>query len=175
MALTKCRECHTEVSTSARTCPRCGITFPGSSLHGLNGCAILVVALLVAPMLAYCLSWASCSEAPYRPSRRQVTAEQNEARQQEAERRRAQTEGRGKLDAWIAAQSHVEAQLQTPRTAKFPWGGHGHVTYLGDNRWHVDSYVDAQNAFGAMIRKHFELTLTRRSQSSWDIECFRFK
>ena len=44
MALTKCKECKKEVSTSAKTCPHCGVKDPG---HGakqkLSGCLILVI------------------------------------------------------------------------------------------------------------------------------------
>ncbi len=29
MALTKCKECKKEVSTSAKTCPHCGVKDPG--------------------------------------------------------------------------------------------------------------------------------------------------
>ncbi|HDG1673796.1 TPA: hypothetical protein PFE07_003264 [Kluyvera cryocrescens] len=41
MALTKCKECKKEVSTSAKTCPHCGVANPGVNV--MKGCLILIV------------------------------------------------------------------------------------------------------------------------------------
>lgn len=59
-----------------------------------------------------------------------------------------------KIDAWVCAQNEIERNLKSPSTAKFPWSGYKAVD-LGDNKWIISSYVDAQNGFGAMIRTNF--------------------
>lgn len=44
MALTKCKECKKEVSTSAKTCPHCGVKDPGfGAKQKLGGCLILII------------------------------------------------------------------------------------------------------------------------------------
>ncbi|HAT2207796.1 TPA: hydrogenase maturation nickel metallochaperone HypA, partial [Kluyvera intermedia] len=46
MALTKCKECKKEVSTSAKTCPHCGVKDPGTTA-GQMFIGLLVVVGLV--------------------------------------------------------------------------------------------------------------------------------
>ncbi|EMV5400057.1 hypothetical protein AACN09_003720, partial [Escherichia coli] len=48
MALTKCKECKKEVSTSAKTCPHCGVKDPGfGAKEKLGGCLILIIIVAV--------------------------------------------------------------------------------------------------------------------------------
>ena len=60
-------------------------------------------------------------------------------------------------DALIESRLMVESQLRAPASAQFPdiddLGVK--VTYLGECRHEVESYVDAQNAFGAMLRREY--------------------
>jgi len=51
----------------------------------------------------------------------------------------------------------IKKQLRAPSTAKFPglFESKDHVTSMGDKRYQIRSYVDAQNAYGAMIRQHY--------------------
>ena len=76
--------------------------------------------------------------------------------------------------AFVASKEFVKKQLKAPATAKFPWGVSDQaVTYLGDNRYHVKSYVDAQNTFGALIRTHYTCIL-RDQGGYWAAESFEF-
>ncbi len=44
MALTKCKECKKEVSTTAKTCPHCGVKNPGmTTKQTLGGCLVLIL------------------------------------------------------------------------------------------------------------------------------------
>lgn len=44
MALTKCKECKKEVSSSAKTCPHCGVKDPAiGAKQKLGGCLVLIV------------------------------------------------------------------------------------------------------------------------------------
>lgn len=47
------------------------------------------------------------------------------------------------------------------------------MTPLGGGRYRVDSYVDAQNGFGAMIRQHFHL-VAKQLPGKWQLESLRF-
>ena len=47
-----------------------------------------------------------------------------------------------------------ESELIAPATASFPWGLYG-VTSLNRVVHQVNSYVDAQNSFGAKVRTYF--------------------
>jgi hypothetical protein len=66
------------------------------------------------------------------------------------------SESERKEQAVQACQEDVTAELKAPSTAHFVGFYAEHFTdYDFDNRhWHVTGYVDAQNSFGAMLRKH---------------------
>ena len=60
------------------------------------------------------------------------------------------------MDAWLFCRYAVNQKLRAPSTAKFePAGQVRSTTHLGGGRYRVVSWVDAQNAFGAMIRTRF--------------------
>ena len=61
-----------------------------------------------------------------------------------------------KNEAYIISTRYIESYLKAPSTADFPnFSGMDHTRYLGDSMFVVNSYVDAQNGFGAMIRTSF--------------------
>jgi hypothetical protein len=48
MAITQCKECKKDVSTSAKTCPHCGVKDPGvTAKQKLGGCLVLIVIAVV--------------------------------------------------------------------------------------------------------------------------------
>lgn len=63
--------------------------------------------------------------------------------------------------AHTMAGNFVKRQLKAPSSAKFPYTSDPQVsvTELGRCRFSVVSYVDSQNAFGAMIRSHFTVVM----------------
>lgn len=67
--------------------------------------------------------------------------------------------GPSKINAWIMAQDFMKQKLKAPSTAEFPGYSDEYVTNLGGDEFKVNSYVDAENAFGAKIRVHFTMTL----------------
>ena len=73
-----------------------------------------------------------------------------------------------KLDAFTIAQDFVESNLRCPRTAKWPWISYSKVTvHLGDGKYQISSYLDAQNGFGAMVRIHFVCIVQHTGGSNW--------
>lgn len=64
------------------------------------------------------------------------------------------------------AKDFVKQSLKAPSTAKFPLVVHGE--YIGNCQFVVNSWVDAQNGFGAQIRTNYTVTMIR-SKSSWQL------
>ena len=44
------------------------------------------------------------------------------------------------------------------------------VTYLGDGRYRVRSWVDSQNAFGVLIRMNYTAIVVDRGNEGWAVE-----
>lgn len=61
----------------------------------------------------------------------------------------------------------VKNQLKAPSTAKFPWYDDSCVDSLGNSRYRVTSYVDAQNSFGAMLRSNYICELEYVGNDKW--------
>ncbi|MCH8942714.1 MAG: hypothetical protein IIA48_09805 [Bacteroidetes bacterium] len=76
--------------------------------------------------------------------------------------------------AWAYMQLFVEQRLKSTKSAEFPYGGSRHVTDLGEGRYRVVSYVDAQNSFGATTRNHFEGVI-KRIDGAWQLESLVIK
>lgn len=62
--------------------------------------------------------------------------------------------------AYVCAIDVVEKRLKSPSTAKFCGVTRATITNLGNNKYEVRGYVDAQNSFGAEVREYFTVTLT---------------
>lgn len=60
-----------------------------------------------------------------------------------------------KVDAHYISQDLVRALLNTPATAKFPMSYDVSITELNKGSFQVNSYVDAQNEYGAVVRHHY--------------------
>ena len=79
-----------------------------------------------------------------------------------------------KITALTAAQEEVKARLKSPSSADFPWGSDC-VTKISDNTYVINSYVDSQNSFGAMLRTNFTCQITLTGNDNYtcdDIQIF---
>ncbi len=79
-----------------------------------------------------------------------------------------------KVEAWVMAQNFVEKQLKSPGTADYGgvWDGDYQssddvVTELGDDKFRVSAWVDAENSFGAKIRTYFVCELEYVGDDNW--------
>lgn len=70
-------------------------------------------------------------------------------------RREAHCGARGKSAADAMAKQFVMQRLKAPSTAKFAWYNETSVLITGACEYTIQSYVDAQNSFGAMIRNQY--------------------
>jgi uncharacterized protein YgiM (DUF1202 family) len=78
----------------------------------------------------------------------------------EASRKKQTTPSSSSEDllAYNYAEGFVKQRLKSPGSAKFPgiWDGkRDHVTKLGNREYRINSYVDSQNGFGAMLRTNW--------------------
>ena len=74
-------------------------------------------------------------------------------------------------------QLFVQDKLKSPQSAEFRYGGYRDVTPLGNGRYRVQSYVDADNAFGGNIRTHFDGVIKRvyiDGEGGWELEYLNF-
>ena len=62
-----------------------------------------------------------------------------------------------KFLAYNYAEDFIEQRLKSPSTAEFPGVSEkdGHITNLGGGEYQINSWVDSQNGFGAMIRSNW--------------------
>lgn len=78
--------------------------------------------------------------------------------------------------AWAMAKRAVEKNLLSPSSAHFPFVSSSDVvTYLGGGRYVVQSYVDAQNSYGAKIRRIWSLELERKKDGKWIVGDVKWK
>jgi hypothetical protein len=84
--------------------------------------------------------------------------------------KREKQEKESQLSAYVMAQDFVSSKLKAPATAKFPTFSNDFVTFLGDNRYRISAYVDAQNSYGATIRTHFSCVVKDVGNNKWVLE-----
>lgn len=73
-----------------------------------------------------------------------------------------------KLLAYNFSTGFVKDRLKSPRTAKFAKLAEkvDHVIYVRPNEYRINSYVDAQNSLGVMIRSRYSCTITFKDGSA---------
>lgn len=133
MARAPCRHCGNEIDARIQKCPYCGIprpvvARPAAPPRGRAATAVgafSIVAGLAGLVVIGALVFSGWDQAG------------------------PEHDG---AEAWTVCKQAVERRLVAPRTAKWPWNYNQHTTELGGGRYRVDAHVDAQNAFGAMIR-----------------------
>lgn len=69
--------------------------------------------------------------------------------------------------AYVMSKEFVKRNLKSPATAEFPVGIFAH--YEGDSVYIVNSYVDAQNTFGALIRTEFYVKIKDNGNDNWKL------
>jgi len=66
-----------------------------------------------------------------------------------------------KIECYVQAKGIVKNKLSSPSTAEFP-GAYEyvkHITKIDENTFEINSYVDSQNAFGAVGRSFFTIRI----------------
>jgi len=71
--------------------------------------------------------------------------------------------------AYVWTRDFVRQRLKAPRTAKFPYIWNAHFEDMGDRKWRVVCYVDAQNAFGAEVRTYYDAVVRYVGNYKWEL------
>lgn len=140
MALTKCKECGNDLSTTAAACPNCG-----HKPHKNNGCLVVIMAFVLMIVLGQVIN--ACNPSPPPPPK---TAEQIKADRESS--------ARG------ACMETIKKFLHDPDSAEFQSGGYAQAG--ADDIWTVQRVVRAKNAFGAYRLSTMECQL-KYSEGQW--------
>lgn len=110
MALAPCKECGTEVSTKAATCPKCGnpISVPKKKT---SGCAVVGAVLFALVTIGWVMITIEDHDGTSKPASSKLLIDKSPAKQREREKLIAELEGlgvvgkvdcrRGVADAWV--------------------------------------------------------------------------
>jgi hypothetical protein len=74
-----------------------------------------------------------------------------------------------RLDAYVISQQFVQQKLKAPSSADFPVFDENMVITNDDKRFKVESYVDAQNSFGATVRTRYVCIVTHIEKDKWEL------
>ena len=75
------------------------------------------------------------------------------------------------IEAWSCAQNIVRSHLKSPSSAKFCTYPSATITYLGNGKYKVKGWVEAQNGFGATLRENFTVTYTATESGYKNANC----
>lgn len=78
------------------------------------------------------------------------------------------------VDAYVQCQLFAEDQLVAPGSAQWPAGGGYVAKDHGSGVWRVDTYVDSQNSFGALVRSQVTCVMSV-SGDTWTPEQITIK
>lgn len=80
------------------------------------------------------------------------------------------------VTAYVMAETFIKRRLKAPGTAEFPspaWDKEAvRIIKLDTGGYRVSAWVDAQNSFGAKLRKHWVCELKSTSSGSWEVTGF---
>jgi hypothetical protein len=146
MALIKCKECGNDVSTTAKTCPKCGakIVKPAGKLGWLFAIVVLL-GIIAAQNKQESTSAAASARTPA-----EIAAQE-----------RSDTEH----SANGACMEFIKQSLHDPSSAEFMHSSQSTISNKGDT-WTVIRPVRAKNSFGALVLDNFKCTL-KYANNNW--------
>lgn len=174
MGLINCPECKQEISDRAGSCPNCGYPLghptsdsdfkasrprvkrkpDKSSIGCLGWTGIIAVAFI---LLVAIFGGNGGSSGPYNSSGTNYDEPEYDD-----------------IGAWIVTEKFVKRRLKSPSTAEFPSMTDADITQTG-KKFEISSYVDAQNSFGAQIRKDFNITVEYAGGGNWNLIDLEFE
>ncbi len=94
--------------------------------------------------------------------------ERVQAEAKAAQKRAEECGKKNEVMAFVMSQEFVKRRLRAPATAEFPNITNSSSRAIGDCKFQVASYVDAQNGFGALLRSRYTATmLLHPEEDSW--------
>ena len=82
------------------------------------------------------------------------------------------------VSALTMAEHFVKENLKSPSSAKFPWCSQkliDSIITVNSYTWIVNSYVDSQNSFGAMLRTQYRAKVMYLGDNKWKLLALDFK
>ena len=131
----KCQHCKTEIDWDASRCPHCQGVIPVTTA---NTKIALVAFGLVMVLVVVQVS----KLPPSSPSSGST----------------ASSSVHSDIDVCVETQFLLKTFLKAPSTAEFPSCSNFVINKLSEEKFKVNSYVDSQNSFGAMIRSDWSIT-----------------
>lgn len=138
MALINCSECGKQISENADSCPNCGN--PILYAKKKSGCLYKIfIYLILLPIFAVSIFWVIDGSSDSTSSK-------------------SSPDTSDYVLAYNYAEKYVKEYLKSPSTAEFPSTREkvAHTHYNSSaSIYRINSWVDSQNSFGAMIRQRF--------------------
>jgi len=72
-----------------------------------------------------------------------------------SEKQETKVEKPTKQSAYVMSQLFVQDKLVSPGSADFPFLGDDQINQINDSTFYIQSYVDSQNKFGALLRTNY--------------------
>lgn len=149
--LVPCKSCQHEINKKSKTCPNCGVKSPTTNVGKIADrfLGFIVLAIITGFLINHC-------SQPKTPE--DIAAEAAEINES----------CRNGMNAQSMSEVFIKERLKAPSTAKFPsrWADGVTIMYLGDCTSRVESYVDSQNGFGAMIRSRYVVKLSYNAKNN---------
>jgi len=140
MAITKCKKCEHFYGKKKEKCPKCGLANndiePESNIKLIAG--LITVAIFIG------LIFGVKSLFTFDSDSNDVTNSYNNS-------------STNKQLAYNYAMDYVKQKLKSPSSAEFPslFDRQEHITELSSTEYQINSWVESQNSFGAMIKTNF--------------------
>lgn len=119
----------------------------------------LLLGLFVFLLILAFLSGPDKTNRAYVPAQRSTTERPAQKPVQKSEA----SDDAMEIFAYRVSQDVVKKRLSAPSTAKFPssvWDRESiTIIHLGNQRYRIRAHVDAQNAFGVMVRQPYTITV----------------
>ena len=133
--------------------------------------------VMVGLFLIYGLAWSFLTDAGRtarqedRRKSEEIAAARERAKERE-ERGAAESESLEEdlMSAWARCQGFAEGRLVSPASAEWPWDNRPYTSHLGAGRFRVQTHVDSQNRFGAMLRKPVDCIVQKTGSNKWRLE-----
>lgn len=147
--LVNCKKCKKEISPGVLKCPFCDETNPTVTTR-TQIIAIVFIIVLAAVLVKAC----------------ELTPEEKAA----AEQASIDRECKNPIAAQVMSQNFIKQHLKSPASADFPIQTNRAI-YKGNCLHLIESYVDSQNGFGALIRSQTFVQLRyNKTTKQWQLE-----
>jgi len=137
---TWCPKCKTYNPASNEFCGKCGARMKTKTSPALTGCLGLIAIAVLFGVFSR-----SCNSVKV-------------------------PEGSDKAEAWTEAEEFVKKRLVAPGSAEFSGLSETSLIETSPGHWVVNGWVDAQNAFGAKLRRRYKCKLRYIGARQWEAE-----